>query len=273
MTFSAQETSLESGRPVELYQFSVGSEVFYLTSAEDDYLFNGNTYEAVSVARSDVGEGPEERNQILDIQLPAQHPFARKYISLVPGSVATVTILRVHRNDVAQESALIFTGRVRSVAYTEQGTRARIACLQLTGGLGRSGPRYVYSGLCNHVLYDSRCKVASGGFRFTAAVTGISGSVYTIGGLDAAEGVGWATAGFVQVGSTDFRLILEHRATDELRLVLPFDSTLVTIGTEVDVFAGCDHSLATCKTKFNNVANFGGFAFVPLKNPFATGLQ
>ena len=58
-----------------------------------------------------------------------------------------------------------------------------------------------------------------------------------------------------------------------LTLLLPFNTTDVDVGTSVEVFAGCDHSLATCKAQYDNVANYGGFAFVPLRNPFESGLD
>ena len=45
------------------------------------------------------------------------------------------------------------------------------------------------------------------------------------------------------------------------------------VGTEVEVFAGCDHTIATCKTQFDIVVNYGGFAFVPTRNPFESGLD
>jgi hypothetical protein len=35
------------------------------------------------------------------------------------------------------------------------------------------------------------------------------------------------------------------------------------------MYAGCDHLLATCRDRFSNVANFGGFPWIPQKNPFS----
>ncbi len=34
-------------------------------------------------------------------------------------------------------------------------------------------------------------------------------------------------------------------------------------GDAFTVYQGCDHTMATCKAKFNNLANFRGFPFVP----------
>ena len=39
------------------------------------------------------------------------------------------------------------------------------------------------------------------------------------------------------------------------------------VGQTIVVQAGCDHLPTTCKNKFNNLANFNGFPFVPLEDP------
>ena len=42
--------------------------------------------------------------------------------------------------------------------------------------------------------------------------------------------------------------------------------------TPVELVAGCDHSMPTCAARFDNLANYGGFPFIPTKNPFSTGV-
>jgi len=42
-------------------------------------------------------------------------------------------------------------------------------------------------------------------------------------------------------------------------------------GSTVTAFAGCDHTISTCDSKFNNRENFGGFPYFPSINPFAGG--
>lgn len=44
-------------------------------------------------------------------------------------------------------------------------------------------------------------------------------------------------------------------------------------GDVVSMVRGCDHSSATCKAKFNNFDNYGGFLFIPTKNPYDGGLE
>ena len=64
----------------------------------------------------------------------------------------------------------------------------------------------------------------------------------------------------------------------DLLLLLPFPFTIV--GQTVEVYAGCDHTAEPCATKFfttedpqGNLRNYGGFLFVPTKNPFESGLD
>ncbi|MEW6169845.1 MAG: phage BR0599 family protein [Pseudomonadota bacterium] len=42
----------------------------------------------------------------------------------------------------------------------------------------------------------------------------------------------------------------------------------LSVGATVVLYPGCDHTLSTCESKFGNSANFGGFPFIPTKNPF-----
>jgi len=36
----------------------------------------------------------------------------------------------------------------------------------------------------------------------------------------------------------------------------------------VTLYPGCSHTIADCRDKFNNLVNFGGFPWIPSKNPF-----
>lgn len=270
MSFDSNEISLQSGSPIELFEFAVGNERFYLTSSEEEVVVGIVTYTPTQVSRSQISIGPDERTAVINITVPSAHPFVQKYILLVPGSRATLTIFRLHRYDGATpEIKLAFKGLVRSVSFTREAQESTIGVMPLTGALGRVFPRFTYQGICNHVLFDERCKVDPAGFTYNGLNSATTGDVYTIDGL-ISKGAGWAIAGIlINPDSTDFRLIVAQTG-DQVTVIAPFPTTLV--GSTLAVLAGCDHTLPTCKTKFNNVINYGGFMFVPPKNPFATGL-
>lgn len=271
MTYSQFETSQQQSQPIELYEFSLGLSTYRFTSSEDELTVAGQVYEPAAIRRTAITISSENRQEIVTITLPATNQFAMLFIDIVPGQTSTMTIKRLQRLDigVGDEVITIFKGIVKSVGFSRDSSTASISVAPLNQGLSREIPRFTYQGLCNHVLYDSGCKVLQNDFRFQGEVTVVSGSTLTVPGLNA-ESDGFYTGGFVQLASNDFRLVTSH-AGNVVTLLLPFRVNVT--GSLVDVFAGCDHSLATCKAKFDNVANYGGFAFVPLKDIFRNGLD
>ena len=273
MTYDAYEASIESSQPVEIYRIILGPNSYRYTSSEDDVVIDGNTYEAIAISRSKIGRGQEERSNVLEITVPGNNEVAVQYISNVPGQRGRVTIQRYQRLDGATPEVItIFEGLLGSVSFENDAKTAKMAVTPLSVATSREIPRFVYSAQCNHVLYDDGCQVskASSSYHYSGTVTVVSGNTITVPGLSGFS-AGWFTAGYVEaLSGLDSRLITNHSG-DVLQLLLPFPFNAV--GKSVDVYAGCGHSIADCKTKFDNVVNFGGFAFVPVKNPFQSGLD
>jgi len=269
MSFTNQERSVEAGQPIELFDFRLGSESYLWTTNPTPVTYNSLTYQPLEIRREALLFSQDSRAEGLTITVPATMALVRKFINSVPGQIATLTILRVHRNDGANELIQFFKGKAMTVGFTLNGIEAEINVVPITADLANTIPRFKFSGVCNHVLYDSACTVAQSLFRYQDEVTGVAGTTISVQGL-AAKGTGWANGGYVALPSGEFRQIADHTG-DDIRVLIPFPSS--PLGQTVEVFAGCDHSIATCKSKFNNVTNFGGFAWVPLKNPFNTGLN
>jgi uncharacterized phage protein (TIGR02218 family) len=79
------------------------------------------------------------------------------------------------------------------------------------------------------------------------------------------QSTGWLTGGYLRVGGVP-RMITQHSGdTVTLSSVLPG----LAVGSAFEAFAGCDRSFSTCQSKFGNALNFGGFPWIPAKNPFA----
>lgn len=269
MSFVAQETSVEEGQPIELYDFRLGTQAYLWTSNPIAVTYNSLTYEPMEVSREALQFSADTRAEALKITVPASTPLVRQYINSVPGQRATLTITRVHRNDSANEPVQMFKGIAQTVGFDLNGLSANIAVVPITAELANSIPRFAFSGVCNHVLYDNACTIAQSLFRYQGEVTGVAGDTISVQGLNV-KGASWATGGFIALSSGEFRQILDHTG-DNIRVLLPFPVN--PLGQIVEVFAGCDHSIATCGSKFGNVPNFGGFAWVPLRNPFSTGLN
>lgn len=269
MSFLDEEESVESGQPLELYHFSVGTEDFYYTSAEDIITFAAQPYLPKPISRNSPEQSLEAGKSKLEIVLPTDDEVCIRYIGIVQPEPMTVTVTRFHRADLL-DGLVIWQGRVIQAVYTKQGSQCKLTVVASESVFSRSVPQYKYQGLCNHILYDDNCALDEDDFKFEGDVTGAVGNNITVVGLvGGGRADGWALGGKVVFGN-DARLVVEQ-VGDTLHLSQPFK--IDPGGQDVAVHAGCDHTLATCVTKFSNNINFGGFPFVPTKNPFASGVN
>ena len=276
MTFSALEQSVESGNVAEFYTFTFGATVTRYTSYNRDITFGGLTYTATQISRSKLQASSEAAVNELEITVTIDNEIAKQFIASVPGQIGTVRVTRAHADDPAEETAPLFDGFIAQVKF-DGDLQAIIICKPKTSIFKRAVPRMTYQGLCNHILYDARCKILrsgdpAGNFTYTGNVISSSGNDIDVSGIST-NGAQWAIGGFVKApagGDADARLVIAQ-AGDTLTLLLPFSITV--LNTAVDVFAGCKHDLTTCQNKFNNVINYGGFPYIPRNNPFNTSLR
>ena len=162
---------------------------------------------------------------------------------------------------------LIARGRIATVRRGSHGFEAEIAGLSeaLNQPLGR-----VHARLCHRRLGDAGCGVdlSDPAFRASASVTGIAGLTLTVAGLDGFASrwfdrgaLTWETganAGLVQP-------VRAHRVEGGAVTLALWQAPPLAPGPGdgATVQAGCDKSAETCRGKFSNLLNFGGFPHMP----------
>lgn len=284
MTFDAQETS--DGRPVELYQFSHGGSFTRVTNASNPKTVGATTYAPASIKRTQISQSKKEDSGRITVKVPSSFPVVLEFRAILPSQRPVLTIFRYHLSDMTEEVVAIWVGRVASVKFA--GGIAEMVCDPIQSSFNRQVPRYVYSGICNHVLYDGGCLVTANNFRYDGVIGSISSDAleFTMSGLrtavdslpnvvnlsSAQRDVYWQ-GGFMIVNN-EFRGIYEGNVggdPDTIRTTLPFVDA--DVGDQIQVYAGCDHSSVTCADKFDNVLRFGGFPHIPSLNPFFIDLD
>jgi len=275
MSYAAHEGTVEGGRPIEIYEFTAGAQSFFFTSSQDDQLVGAQTYTAVEgLSRDTTADGPTKRGKDFTIKLPTVNAVAQLFVGVLPGFRVRLQVSRFHRDDTPTPEVIkIFDGFVQSAAFGKQGKEATLLSKTELEGTGKQIPRRTYQSACNHVLYDvNTCKVDDTDVAFRASaldVASLVGNVLTVSsGLAGTYADAFMNAGYVEsIGVADFRMITIH-VGNVLTLISPFSTT----PTSVNVFAGCAHTVTVCGDKFDNVIEYGGFPYVPTKNPFATGI-
>lgn len=271
-SFDALETSVESSRPIELYQFVVGGRSFFYTSAEDEIVTpDSQEWTPESIARGKLVQGSDQSTRTVTVTMPATNPFAALYVGVPPGARGEVSIFRYQRGEVPTlaTQVLLFSGVVQSVKFPNEGESAEVAVRDLASALERTVPRATFMGLCNRFLYDDGCGVDPAGHTHVGEVLSMVANVIEVDGAGAS---GHDFAGGYVTPSTgiDPRLVLAQSG-NFLTLLVPFGSDMT--GLNMQCLAGCDHRVdGDCALVYDNVERFDGFAFVPNRNPFEAGI-
>ena len=268
-TFDEYETSPGAAAPIELFKFDAPNKSYRYTSDAQSVFVLGGTFTPEPIARSAIvatngGEGVK-----LEIIVPASLAVvADMAFDYAPPESLTVTVYRYHDDDLSTLTTF-WQGSVSSI--TVEGNRAKIvAPSALANALSASLPGKTYQGPCNHTLFDGRCRVSRAAMTAEGVASSVTASeVRTLAALSAAEG--YYQGGEVIHVATGERRLVTASSGDALTINFPFRS--LKAGDTVKIVPGCDHSPETCRAKFANIENFGGFPFIPTKNIFRDGLQ
>lgn len=264
MTYSAIETSVQSGRPLELYEFTYGATAYRYTSADDDVVYGGNTYTAVPISRGAVEATSEIARLALEITASRELPLLDLFSTAAPERVVLVTLRRLHSGD--GEAIIIWMGRILNV--TLNNASAEIHCESVYTSLKRVGLRRLYQKNCPHVLYETECAVNRASFGSSQTVVSITGTVIELDTLDT------FASNYFAGGYMEWESPPGYFNQRSIRMNAGFDVTVsfplngLAINDVVVVYPGCDHTLATCDAIFSNSENYGGMPYWPKKNPF-----
>lgn len=264
MTYDARELSLESGEPVEMYHFVRGNTHSRYTSAKSAVTYLGETWEPALIQRDRIEFTTEKGRNNLKVATTRDFEIADLFRAMPPTDVILLTVHRMHVGEI--EGAVIWAGRVLNCEFTN--STASLTCEPISTSLQRVGLRRMYQRQCPHVLYGSQCKANKASFSVPVTVGSVTGLVVTSAsfGLYADGYFAGGYIDFVINGNTERRFITDHTGTS-ITLNLTLDG--LAAGSSIVAYAGCDHSLATCNSKFNNAKNYGGMPFIPIKNPFS----
>lgn len=127
-------------------------------------------------------------------------------------------------------------------------------------------PRVLFQPPCSHSLYDSGCTLNRSSFTVAGVVAG-AGGTQTQFNTNLTQADGYFTLGVIAFNSganTGLKRYVKSylNASGQVTLIQPL-GVAATAGDAFTIYPGCDKSAATCLNKFNNIANYRGFPYVP----------
>lgn len=251
--FDSAESSVESGQPREGVKIETPAATYRYTGGTRTLTIDGETYNPIPIGREELRLTTVGEDGALSIHLPASNTLVQRWLALgVPPRDVTVTVYRQHS---VGDPEPVFRGVITSVAGQGHVVQCNVeARASITHG--RRLPTITAGKTCPHILYDSgSCRVTRASFETSTTVASYNGREITV--VDSIGASGLKKYGeLVHTASGERFTILSH-VGKTVTLQVPIYG--LAIGDAVVIAHGCDHTVATCRDTFNNVANFGGF--------------
>lgn len=249
--------------------------IWNFTNAPFEVTYAGETYIPAAIRHGEV-EGKEDISRAnLDVTFDINNAAARRWMK---DSVEALVGLTVWQMDEDDDTYVIWKGRLTGAKPS--GAEIKLSFDSIYTSLARPGLGARYQRMCRHALYGRGCKVARSAHAVNGVPTSVVGSVVTI---PEAAGYpdGFFTTGMIETPDGALRFIISHVGAT-LTLMRPMESLGLLFanqgyglsygqvygGLQVKIYPGCDRSRGTCHGRFNNLENYGGFDWIPLRNPF-----
>lgn len=275
MSFQTYEQSNAIGRPINLYLFVWGNSQWGYTSSDTAQIIDGVTYTPIPISDDGLKQANSDSDPFtvhLPVALPDSSgvmqplPLVALFRSTPPSQSVFITVRRKHEQD--PEALIHWIGKVGNVLRQADGATADIVCRNRS--VKRAGLRLTWARICPHFVFDSGCQLLKSAFAITRNVTAVTGNSFTVDGAPLAASP-YYDGGFIEwnadgLGTIERRGIEATLGANEYQVFGRADG--ITIGLAVTIYPGCDGAVATCDTKFSNLANYGGVDFMPSKSPF-----
>lgn len=266
MSYAGYEESIYGGSPLELYVFEYGTQKYLYTSNETEITYNTEVYAPLSIARSKITMSTERGKNDITVTVPRASVVANLFVAAPPTEVLTLTLFRMHRPDA--NAVVAWKGRVVNCKWMADQT-ADLLCESFYTSLARMGLRRGFGKMCDHALFDPQCELLKSDWEFASVADAVTNLTITVAGADG-QADGYYHGGIAEwlnadSGVTERRMITAHAGevvtvTHHIVDLLPAQA--------VSLYPGCPHNMSVCKSRFNNLENYGGFPFVPDVNPF-----
>lgn len=158
-------------------------------------------------------------------------------------------------------SLVMFEGEVAGVDPSS--TEVKLTVKSELERLNIKQPHNIFSPKCQNCLYDAMCGLNRATYTVTGTATGVPTTTIIPSAL--AQATDYFQLGvlvFTSGPSAGARRAVKSFSGGTIVPSIPLPVAPVA-GNTFTIYPGCDHTTATCSTKFNNLGNNRSFPFVP----------
>lgn len=252
-------------RPIDLYRFTQGADVFTYTSTDHTVTYLAEDYVPTAIGRGNIDLKTDLAKSNIEVRMPLTHPQAEIWLKTQVEVSIGLTVFQ--QNDLGTN--VIWKGRMAGI----KPGRADVAFTfeSVFTSLRRPGLRARFQRTCRHPLYFGKCKLNRADFVEPGLATSASadGLVITV---DVVMAAGDFFTGIIETPDDGAMRFITAQSGFTLTVTRPMPlltlAALAITDVDVNLYPGCDRSRERCDTRFANLNNNGSFPYIPIKNPF-----
>lgn len=247
----------------ELFKFIEEGTTWTITPIAVPVEYDSEIYLPAVIKRNEIESKNELNKAALEVTLDMDNAMARRWLIDRVEAVVTVTVFEIDEED---EVSVAWKGRLCAVKPGD--SDITLVFESIFTSLRRPGLRARYLRSCRYSLYGRGCGLNKEGFAIAGVASAASSLTITV---TAAAGYpdGWFQTGIIKFDGIQ-RFITSHIGSS-ITVIRPIESLIQSVADDgpqaVVLYPGCDRSRATCNSKFSNLLNYGGFDWIPVRNP------
>lgn len=258
----------------DLFLFCVGGYTWAYTGSKDEVRLELSgmaqrqtiIFSPAALERSEISN--EAKGDKAQIKCNLDLEPINSFRALSYNDSMKVIVIRL-RN---KELEILLFGKAEGVDYDLEKGQATLSVCSMAGVFSSSLPQRTFSAGCTHSLGDFYCGVLKDSYSLTLKLSECQiadNNLWVSHPLLASKPNGYYNGGVCKAGANS-AFIISH-AGSKIQLLNPFYALRNADISSVKIEIGCDKSIETCKNKFSNSLNYGGFPFVPNINPMLKG--
>jgi uncharacterized phage protein (TIGR02218 family) len=163
--------------------------------------------------------------------------------------------------DTSPGTVVLFAGRISDVDCSRTGIDMR--CRSHLELLNIQMPRRLWQSSCTHIFGGPMCQFNRTGLAMAfSAGAGSTQTVITNAPSSTTPFAQGTITGVTGANAGLTRTVAGFVSGSSVIVKVPFLSPITT-GDQFELLPGCDRTISTCTSVFNNAVHFGGFPYVP----------
>ena len=252
--------------------------VLRYTNCDVPLTVDGNKYSVMVIERNGTkqmrGINVDELDMTIDTDKNDVIPGGLTFLQGIAAGTFDNAILRIDRvfspapfifnmPSISRDYVLLWWVGIFNVDEAG-GTTVEVKASSMTQLLNVKFPRNLYYPPCIYTLGDSQCGVNLANYQIHGQV--VSGSTRSVIRTNLSLGDGYLNQGsitFTSGANTNVTRTIRAQAGGQITTILPFQ-TVPQPGDLVTVCPGCTKAMDVCRNRFNNLANFRAYPFIPV---------